>query len=63
MKKQRLEVDPSSVQYIRYYFPRHFTRRPMEQVVEQEQSIWRRNAFLKEFFFFGVNFLAVKQEC
>lgn len=58
--KQQLEIIPESVQYIRYYLPKKFSDKKWQEVVNQEQKIWKENKFLRDYFFFGLNFTAKK---
>jgi len=48
-----------SIHYVRLYPPFMF-KGPSNQVVEKEQSIWKSNSFLRERFFFGLDFIAIK---
>lgn len=59
-KKQGLEIDENSVQYIRYYLPFAFPNEKAKEKVKNEQALWKKNSFLKEYFFFGINFLVNK---
>ena len=59
-KKQGLEIDEKSVQYIRYYLPFSFPNEKAAEKVKNEQALWKKNSFLKEYFFFGINFLVNK---
>jgi SAM-dependent methyltransferase len=58
--KEGFSIDQSSVQYIRYYLPFMFPNEKAEEKVKKEQELWRKNRFLKEYFFFGINFLVDK---
>ncbi len=53
-------MDEKNNHYVRLFPPSFFDKKEIGQVVEKEQRIWKSNSFLKEYFFFGVNFLAVK---
>lgn len=59
-QKQGFKIDNSSVQYIRYYLPFAFPNEKADQRVEKEQKLWKKNNFLKEYFFFGINFMVKK---
>lgn len=54
-------IDPDSVQYVRLFPPSFFKKDPLEKVVEREQELWQNYSLLREYFFFGVNFLARKE--
>jgi len=58
--KQGFQIDPKSVQYIRYFLPFMFPNEKAEAKVKKEQALWKKNDFLKEYFFFGINFLVEK---
>jgi len=58
--KQGFQIKEDSVQYIRYYLPFMFPNDQAKEKVEKEQLLWKKNSFLKEYFFFGINFLVEK---
>lgn len=58
--KEGFSIDQNSVQYIRYYLPFMFPNEKAEEKVKKEQELWKKNRFLKEYFFFGINFLVDK---
>lgn len=57
--KHKLAIDTHSVQYIRYYYPGKYAKLDAKQLVEREQILWKKNAFLKQYFFFGLNFVLI----
>ena len=59
-KKEGFQIDRKSVQYIRYYLPFMFPNEKAEERINKEQSLWKKNNFLKEYFFFGINFMVDK---
>ncbi len=59
-KKQGFRINEGSVEYIRYYLPFMFPNEKAGERVEKEQKLWKKNKFLKEYFFFGINFLVEK---
>jgi SAM-dependent methyltransferase len=58
--KNKLKVDPSSVHYVRAYPPVLFNKYGYKNAIMKEQKLWKSNALAKEYFFFGVNFIASK---
>lgn len=58
--KQHFSIDKESLQYIRLFPPQIIKEENYDKVLQREQSLWKKNNFLKEYFFFGVNFVAVK---
>ncbi len=59
-EEQNFSIDTDSVQYIRYYLPFMFPNNKAKEKVDKEQQLWKKNAFLKEYFFFGINFMVDK---
>jgi SAM-dependent methyltransferase len=58
MFAQQLEVIDGSVQYVRMFPPSLFNKYGYENAIRKEQSLWKSNALAKEYFFFGINFIA-----
>jgi len=59
-KKEGFNIEQDTVQYIRYYLPFAFPNKKAKERVKKEQQIWKNNNFLKEYFFFGINYLVEK---
>lgn len=55
-----LPVDNNSLEYIRILPPSAFKNKSMTEVIARENEIWRYNKILRDYFFFGINFCAVK---
>jgi SAM-dependent methyltransferase len=53
-------MDNDRLQYIRLLPPSFFTKNPQARMIEKEQRLWKKSAFLREYFFFGINFIARK---
>ncbi|MBK7681478.1 MAG: methyltransferase domain-containing protein [Bacteroidetes bacterium] len=62
MNKQGLSIDISSVQYVRAYPPFLFNKYGYEKSIEKEQQLWKKNKWMREYFFFGINFIAKHTE-
>lgn len=60
LSRQGLRIDPAAVEYIRLFPPFWFKNGNAAQVVGRESALWRKNSFLKEYLFFGLNFTAGK---
>lgn len=60
LAKQGFRMIPEHTQYIRFYPPFFYKNGNTKEVIEKEQKLWRKNNFLKENFFFGLNFIAEK---
>jgi len=58
--KHNLKIDNERIQYIRFYMPFFYSENNMNALIEKEQRLWRKNNFLKQFFFFGLNFVVNK---
>lgn len=59
-KKEGFSIDYPSVEYIRYYLPFMFPNEKAEEKLAKERKLWKQNSFLKEYFYFGINFLVEK---
>jgi SAM-dependent methyltransferase len=55
------DIPRDSVQYIRYYLPYRYSKTDPEVLLRQEQELQRKSHFRKEYFFFGLNFVAQKK--
>lgn len=60
MEQHGFRVDEQSVNYVRYYLLKKFTSSNYEQLIQKEQALWKKSPFRKKYFFFGLNFVAVK---
>ncbi|MCU0349177.1 MAG: class I SAM-dependent methyltransferase [Saprospiraceae bacterium] len=58
--KAGFEMKEDKMNYVRFFPPSFFHRKTSEKVMQQEQALWRRFGLLREYFFFGVNFVAKK---
>ncbi len=53
-------INNNKTEYIRFYFPNKFKKLPLKKIIEKEQTLWRKNKFLRNYFFHGVNFIVTK---
>ncbi len=60
LQNAKLNINSSSVNYIRYYMPAKYKHYTINRIINKEQNIWKSNNFLKEYFFHGLNFTASK---
>lgn len=51
-----LKIDTSSVEYIRFYYPSSYKNHSIEGIIEKEQTLAKKNSFIRKYFFFGLNF-------
>lgn len=61
-EKNGFAIPSETVQYIRYYLPVHYRFSDAVVLLEKERKIQSaKNSLRKEYFFFGLNFIAVKK--
>ncbi len=60
--KNGFNIKDDSVQYVRYYLPASYRFSEPEQLLRQEQEIQSKPGFRREYFFFGLNFVAEKTQ-
>lgn len=58
--KAGFEMEEDKLNYVRLFPPKLFQRKQPEAVTLREQELWQRYGLLREYFFFGVNFVARK---
>lgn len=56
-----LEINDTSVQYIRLFLPSKYKKKNPVEIIKLEQEIWRKSSLKKELFFHGLNFVATKK--
>jgi len=59
-EKNSFHLLPDSIQYIRYYLPVNYRFTSADTLLEKEQSIQKKKGIRREYFFFGLNFVAEK---
>jgi SAM-dependent methyltransferase len=59
-KKEGFEYLEKKTQYIRFYLPFWYKKQNTEEIIEKEQKIAFRSAFLRRRFFFGLNMIFTK---
>ena len=57
LSQSGLIIDQKSIDYVRLYLPGKYSKYNIDQIREKELKI--KSRFLKKYFFFGVNFVAV----
>jgi SAM-dependent methyltransferase len=60
--KQNFRIIEDETQYVRFFPPFRFNEDNYNKLISREQQIWKRNIFLKEYFFYGINFIVEKQK-
>jgi len=61
LNKAGLTIDDGHTEFIRLYPPFLIRSGNYFDRIKQEQECWKKNAWLKDYFFFGINFIARKQ--
>jgi SAM-dependent methyltransferase len=61
LKKHHFALDNTHTQYVRYYLPFMYGDNNGNYLLEQERLLQTKSIFRKEYFFFGINFIAHKQ--
>lgn len=59
-KKNGFHIQGESVQYVRYYLPFQYRFSDPEELLKKEQEIQSGKGLRREYFFFGLNFVAEK---
>ena len=60
LEKQGFRIDEKETRFIRFYPPFLYGRKSIDEVIEKEQGIASGNRFLRQYFFFGINFVIEK---
>jgi len=61
MNRNHFAIDASSVRYVRYFLPYKYRNTDPERILQRERELQQKSRFRKEYFFFGINFRALKQ--
>jgi len=61
MNSNNFDIPENSVQYIRYFLPNKYNASNAEKLLQKENAIQQKSIFRKEYFFFGINFIANKK--
>jgi SAM-dependent methyltransferase len=59
-EKNSFHIKGDSVQYVRYFLPIHYRFSDPEKLLQKEQRIQQSEGMRREYFFFGLNFIAEK---
>lgn len=60
--RNHFSIDKNSVQYVRYYLPFRYRNADPEKLLMKEIDMQRTSRFKREYFFFGLNFVAYKND-
>ncbi len=58
--KNGFHLEDESVQYVRYYLPFYYRFSDPEKLLANEEQIQKTKNMRREYFFFGLNFIAIK---
>jgi SAM-dependent methyltransferase len=61
LQQSHLHLQQESVEYVRLYLPISYKLFDEESLDKKEKEKWKTNAFLRKYFYFGTNFVAVKK--
>jgi SAM-dependent methyltransferase len=61
-EKQNLRIVPEATNYVRLLPPFIFNNENYDRLIEKERAIWKNNALLKKYFYFGINMVVEKQK-
>jgi SAM-dependent methyltransferase len=61
LAQSNLHLQQESVEYVRLYLPISYKLSSEEALDKKEKEKWKTNAFLRKYFYFGTNFVAVKK--
>jgi SAM-dependent methyltransferase len=56
-----LKLDHDSLTYVRLFLPAFYKVYSEEKIDKKENEIWKKNSFLRRYFYFGTSFLAKKK--
>jgi len=59
--KQNFKIIDNETRYIRVFPPFMLKSENADHVIAREQKLWRKNELIKEYFFFGLNFIVKKK--
>ncbi|GHV06870.1 hypothetical protein FACS189485_16140 [Spirochaetia bacterium] len=54
-------IEEKSIDYIRYFLPFSYNEKNAEKLLEKELIIKKRSSLIRKYFFFGLNFMAIKR--
>lgn len=59
--QHRFAIAADTVRYVRYFLPFRYRNADPGKLLEQERALQHKSRFRKEYFFFGLNFVATRQ--
>ena len=62
LKKHQLIIEKESQEYIRLLPPFVFNQRNFQKIIRFEQNTWKKCQLLREYFYSGVNFTAIRED-
>jgi SAM-dependent methyltransferase len=61
LEQNGLAIIPDSVRYVRYFLPLNYKFASAEKLLQKERDIQAKSNLRKEYFFFGLNYIAKKK--
>lgn len=59
-EKAGFKMDDKKNHFVRLFPPSFYQNKKLNDVINKEQHLWKKHPLLKEYFFFGINFIAKK---
>ncbi len=53
-------VNKESIEYIRMFLPSKYKKKSVSDIIQTEQSLWKKHSLIREYLFFGLNFTVNK---
>lgn len=60
-KNSELFLEQDSISYIRFFYPAYHNKYSYDEIIQKESLLWKKYPLLKEYFFFGINFILMKK--
>jgi len=60
LANHQMKLDKNSLEYVRVMPPTAFKNNAYDKVIQKENRLWKKNRLLRDYFYFGINFLAYK---
>ena len=61
LSKSNMQIQDHSVEYVRLYLEFSYRLFSEDRLDKKEKEKWKKNAFLRKYFYFGTNFIATKK--
>ncbi|NBC84469.1 MAG: methyltransferase domain-containing protein [Bacteroidetes bacterium] len=58
---KNMAIDDASIEYVRVLPPLYYRELNYDYVINKEKELWKKYRLLRDYFYFGINFMAYKQ--